>query len=80
MIESIPRDAFGQLAAQLEEKVGTYRNESKEYLNAYEEDGFTSVHYQAQFSKDSVLVTVVLDIGEKIRVSGLWFDSPNLRK
>jgi len=55
---------------------------SKQFVKAYKTGKFTNVVYKAKFTNESsVTVRVVFDKeGDVFKVSGLWFDSPKLRK
>ncbi len=82
MKNALPEEEFEEsFSGPLYEKIGKYESSSKQYLEAYEDDGLISVYYRAKFTKDGVLVTVVFDNeGNQVAVDGLWFDSPKLRK
>ena len=81
MKEAVTQGAFDQLYQLIKAKVGDYV--SKEFWKVEERGEFTIVHYKAKFTKEpeDVVVRVVFrDTEGKTFVSGLWFDSPELRK
>ncbi|MGM0367615.1 MAG: DUF3887 domain-containing protein [Actinomycetota bacterium] len=82
MENALPEEEFEEsFPGLLYEKIGKYEPSSKQYLEAYEDDGLISVYYRAKFTKGDVLATVVFDNkGNQVAVDGLWFDSSKLRK
>jgi len=74
-------ETFAQMENLLKEKIGNYQ--SKEYWKVEQSGEYKIVYYKAKYEKeqDYVVVKVVTsENGGKISVSGLYFDSPNLRK
>ena len=71
---------FNETVTVTNSKIGDYV--SKEYLKTERSGGYISVYYRARFTDETsdVMVRVVFseDSGGHY-VSGLWFDSPNLR-
>lgn len=62
-------------------KVGTYKAGTKKLIGANFKEGLISLYYEAEFSRDKVMVTAALDMeSSAISIHGLWFDSPQLRK
>lgn len=60
-----------------------YVPNSKQFYRAYKSGKFINVVYKAKFIEENspVTVRVVFDMENgKERISGLWFDSPMLRK
>ncbi|MDZ7837118.1 MAG: hypothetical protein U5N58_03735 [Actinomycetota bacterium] len=82
MLQSITGENFNQsLSVQLGQAIGTYQEGSKEYIRASGEGENISLYYQAGFSGDEVLVTVVMDTeDEGYIITGLWFDSSQFKK
>ena len=83
MKRAIPESRFYALVEQVNGKVGMYIPDSKQFYRAYKIGEFTNVIYKAKFSKENspVTVRVVFDVENgKEKISGLWFDSPTLRK
>ncbi len=81
MKNAVPETVFQQANATIKAKIGNYT--SKEFWKVETQDEFTIVHYKTKFSQepDTVIVRVIFrEIGGKVYVSGLWFDSPKLRQ
>lgn len=81
MKNAIPESAFKQMSANIKEKIGDYV--SKEYAAVQKQRAYTSVFYVCKFTRESGEVTVKVvfsQIDSKTYVSGLWMDSPGLRK
>lgn len=71
--------AFEQLLEMFASKLGSYR--SHEVSVVLQDEKFTTVAYKMIFEKDdAVVMRVVFDNREPHRITGLWFDSPELRK
>ncbi len=80
--EALPEDQFYDTNTMLKGKIGEYQGE-KSFKNTMTKDEFISVVYQAKFSGEPKGVTVRVvfqEIDGTVYVSGLWLDSPNLRK
>ncbi|HSN58512.1 MAG TPA: DUF3887 domain-containing protein [Clostridiaceae bacterium] len=74
-------DAFVEMRSLLDSKVGTYK--SKEFWKAEKSGQYSIAYYKAKFDKEEDYVVVKVVTSEKdgqLYVSGLFFDSPNLRK
>ena len=72
---------FDETNAVIRSKIGDYV--SKEFWKAESKDQYTIVHYKAKFTDEPADVTaraVFQEINGEMKVSGLWFDSPELRK
>ncbi len=72
---------FDEKNAAIRSKIGDYV--SKEFWKAESKDQYTIVHYKAKFTDEPADVTVRVvfqEINGEMKVSGLWFDSPELRK
>ncbi|MFC1861306.1 DUF3887 domain-containing protein [Chloroflexota bacterium] len=81
MKNAMPESVFNQTNLAIKAKVGDYT--SKEFWKVETQGQYTAVYYKAKFKQEpgDVIVKIVFqDIAGKIYVSGLWFDSPNLRK
>jgi len=74
-----PEEEFGQVYEMIIGKIGRYV--SREMTQVVEQGRYRTVVYDARFEQEEhVTVRVVYDIsGERLLVSGLWFDSPKLR-
>ena len=80
MKKAMPEAAFRQTAALIHDKIGEYQ--SKAFASVETDDIYTAVIYRAKFSEEQWGVTVrvvFLETEDRVLVSGLWFDSPNLR-
>jgi hypothetical protein len=65
----------------LASKIGSYQ--SKEYWKAEKSGDYRIAYFKAKFDKEEEYVVVKVVTSEKngiLYVSGLFFDSPNLRK
>ncbi len=73
-------DKFEQLYQLIMDKVGCYQ--SHQLDRVLDKEQFRIVIYKAQFEKDpNVVVRVVFDMTtDPLKVTGLWFDSPALRR
>lgn len=74
-------ESFAEMRSLLDSKVGTYR--SKEFWKAEKSGQYSIAYYKAEFDKEENYVVVKVVTSEKdgqLYVSGLFFDSPNLRK
>lgn len=79
MKENTTFGAFEQLQIWLSVKVGAYQ--SREVTSVTQTDAYDIVDYKAKFTKDdNVTMRVVFEKADPHRISGLWFDSPNLRE
>ncbi|MFZ5353626.1 MAG: DUF3887 domain-containing protein [Bacillota bacterium] len=83
MSSSLTKAAFDSICTQFEEKIGTYVHDSKVYSKVVGKDGLITVIYTAEYTKEPAKVEVRIVYEEKDGkklISGLWFDSVNLRK
>lgn len=73
-------DKFEQVYQAIIGKIGRYQ--SHQLDRVLDKDQYRIVIYKAQFEKDAnVVVRVVFDMTtEPLKVTGLWFDSPVLRR
>jgi len=79
MKDGMNQAAFDQLLEMFATRLGTYR--SHEVSVVLQDDKFTTVAYKMIFAKDdAVVMRVVFDNQEPHPITGLWFDSPELRK
>jgi len=70
--------SFKDLLTMLDSKVGTFV--SSDLVTVLQDENFTTVVYRLTYSKDNeVAMRVVFDNAEPHQISGLWFDSPELR-
>jgi hypothetical protein len=71
--------AFDELRQMFADKLGSY--ESHEVSIVLEDELYTTVAYKMIFEKDNaVVMRVVFDNQAPHQITGLWFDSPELRK
>ena len=81
MKNAMTETVFVETNAVIKSKIGDYV--SKEFWKAESKDQYTIVHYKAKFTDEPAEVTVRVvfqEISGEMKVSGLWFDSPELRK
>jgi hypothetical protein len=79
MKEGMDTAAFDQLLDMFSTKLGSYQ--SHEVNVVLQGDKFTTVAYKMIFERDDkVIMRIVFDNQEPHNVTGLWFDSPELRK
>lgn len=81
MKEALPEDVFEQIRAQIKSGIGDYI--SREFWKTTEQGSYTAVYYRAKFTGETELATVKIvfqEIDGRVYVSGLWLDSPGLRK
>ncbi len=81
MKNAMTEAVFDETNAAIRSKIGDYV--SKEFWKAESKDQYTIVYYNAKFTDEPADVTVKVvfqEIGGGMKVSGLWFDSPELRK
>jgi hypothetical protein len=74
-------EEFRKMTGMLESKVGSYK--SKEFWKAEKSGQYSIAYYKAKFDKEEGYVVVKVVTSEKdgqLYVSGLFFDSPNLRR
>jgi hypothetical protein len=78
---AMPEAVFQQTNTVISGKIGTYV--SKQYAKTQVKGPYTTVYYKAKFTGETGDVTVKVvfqQIAGKPYVSGLWMDSPKLRK
>jgi precorrin-2 methylase len=81
MKSALPEATFQQANAIIKAKIGEYV--SKEFWKIETQNQYTIVYYKARFTQESGDVTVQVvfhEVSGQNLVSGLWLDSPNLRK
>ena len=80
MKAAMTEKVFKQTREQIMSKIGKYA--SRKPSKVYKQEQFTVVEYDGDFENEKgVTVKVVMQkFGEKNLVSGLWFNSPKLRK
>lgn len=81
MKNAMPEAVFNETNAMITSKIGDYI--SKEFWKTESKDNYTIVHYKAEFTDEPTDVTIRIvfqEINGEMKVSGLWFDSPDLRK
>jgi hypothetical protein len=81
MKNAMPEAVFNETNALIKSKIGDYV--SKEFWKVESKDQFTIVYYKAKFTQEpeDVIVKIVFqEIVGEMKVSGLWLDSPKLRK
>ena len=72
---------FDETNTVIRSKIGDYV--SKEFWKAESKDQYTIVYYKAKFTDepaDATVRVVFQEINGEMKVSGLWLDSPELRK
>ncbi|MGB9800897.1 MAG: DUF3887 domain-containing protein [Thermanaerothrix sp.] len=79
MRKGLDEKAFTDLRQMLESRLGAFQ--SREVSSVLESGNYYIVVYRLRFEKDdAVTMRLVLTKTEPHLVSGLWFDSPELRK
>lgn len=81
MKNTVPEAVFNETNNLIKSKIGDYA--SKEFWKVESKGQYTIVYYKAKFTKEPENVTVKVvfqEIMENAKVSGLWLDSPKLRK
>ncbi|MFN7037463.1 MAG: DUF3887 domain-containing protein [Bellilinea sp.] len=79
MKKGMDEAAFEQLLSTLTDKLGAYQ--SHEISQVLQDEKYTIVIYRLTYEKDNlVTMRVVFNRQEPHLISGLWFDSPELRK
>ena len=75
MKDAMPEKKFQQVRGEILKKLGKYQ--SRSYLGYQTKDNFTVALWKGRFSKTSdndVMIKLVLSKrGDKVQVSGLWF-------
>lgn len=79
MKQGMNQQAFEDLLVMLDTKLGKYQ--SFDLVTVLKDENYSTLVYQLTYEKDNqVSMRVVFDNKEPHQVSGLWFDSPELRK
>lgn len=81
MKNAMSEAVFNETNAIIKSKIGDYV--SKKFWKVESKDQFTIAYYKAKFTQEpeDVIVKVVFqEIMMEMNVSGLWLDSPKLRK
>ena len=79
MAKTMSEQEFNKMRASLAPKIGDYQSREVKRVDQIGND--IAVTYTATYSlEDGVSVRVVFDSAEPHLITGLWFDSPNLRK
>ena len=80
MKNALPENVFTQTREEIMEKVGAYK--SRVVSGTYKKNQYSIVEYTAEFENEKeVNVKVVLvKLKDAYLVSGLWYNSPKLRK
>ena len=81
MKNAMPEAIFDETNAVIISKIGNYV--SKEFWKAESKDQYTLVYYKAEFTDEPADVTVKVvfqELNGTMKVSGLWLNSPELRK
>jgi len=81
MKKALPEADFMQGNGLIKAKIGDYV--SKEFWKVETQKQYTVVYYRARFTEETADVTVKVvfrEIAGEMYVSGLWFDSPGLRR
>lgn len=79
MKQGMNEKSFNDLFSMLDTKLGVYQTNT--LVTVLQDDNFTTLVYQLFYEKDNeVSMRVVFDNKEPHQISGLWFDSPELRK
>ena len=79
MKQGMDENAFTDLLATFASKLGQYQ--SHEVNAVLQDENYSTVVYRLNYEKDNrVTMRVVFNNTEDHNISGLWFDSPELRK
>ena len=81
MKNAMPEAVFIETNTLIKSKIGDYV--SKEFWKVESKGPYTIVYYKAKFTdepEDVIVKVVFQEIMEEMKVSGLWLDSPSLRK
>ena len=82
MKKAMPEATFIQTRDLIRGKVGDYKAGSKYYVDHHDADEiYTVVVYKGEYTKEDEVKIIItfLETDDYIYVSGLYFDSPNLR-
>ena len=81
MRKAISKEAFDKLIEDFDKKIGNYV--SHKFSSVSAKDNYIISIYKARFTKESadvILRVVFEEKDEKMQISGLYYDSSNLRK
>lgn len=83
MKEAVSEEKFLESIGLIEGKIGKYIENSKKFNTATKDKNYIIVTYKAKFTDESSDVTVRIvfeDVNGEMKISGEFYDSPNLRK
>ncbi len=83
MLKAIPENKFVDLITTIKSKIGNYVENSKKFISAMQKDNSIIILYDTKFTLERVFVRIIISfkkIGEIYKISGLYFNSPKLRK
>lgn len=79
MKQGMNQKSFEDLLLMLDTKLGTFQ--SFDLVTVLQDENFSTLVYRLTYEKDNqVSMRVVFDTKAPHPISGLWFDSPELRK
>lgn len=79
MKKGMNQQSFDDLLVMLDTKLGTYQ--SFDLVTVLQDENFSTLVYRLTYEKDNqVSMRVVFDNESPHPISGLWFDSPELRQ
>jgi hypothetical protein len=79
LLTGMPESGFNDTRKMITEKIGNYQ--SYTITNMLKTQNFITVICSATFdNEDKVTIRVIFDPDAEYAISGLWFDSPELRK
>ncbi len=79
MKQGMNEQAFNDLVSMFDTKLGVYQ--SMVLVTVLQDENYTTLVYQLIYEKDNeVSMRVVFDNKEPHKISGVWFDSPELRE
>lgn len=75
MKKAITKDNFAQSVCTIKDEIGSYMPGSIKFVTMAIEKGYTSVYYEANFSKkNNIKIKMVFDkINDEYKISGQWF-------
>jgi hypothetical protein len=79
MLTGMPESGFNDLQKMITEKIGNYQ--SYEIADILKTNNFITVICNATFdNEDKVTIRLIFDPDAEYAISGIWIDSPELRK
>ncbi len=79
MLTGMPESGFNDLQKMITEKIGNYQ--SYEIVDILKTNNFITVICNAAFdNEDKVTIRLIFDPDADYAISGIWIDSPELRK